>query len=189
MNGKAYPMILTAAALLLASAVGRAQHENHGQQQPPAQAGQQGNKQMDMQHASMNMSKMIDDGHDVLAMAYMQNVAAFAGTLKDRVDSTKSVDADFARSAVAEMRRSFDSIQQHHQAHMATMGSADSTMLRMMHHMDSTMAVVGEHLTALEAEVNGSAPDPGKVTEHVTAILKHHDGMSAMHGKAKPHQM
>lgn len=74
MNGKAYPTILMTVALLLGGAVStRAQHE-HGQQKPSAPSGQQGNKQMDMQHGSMYMSRMIDDGHDVLAMAYMQTL-------------------------------------------------------------------------------------------------------------------
>jgi hypothetical protein len=141
------------------------------------------------EHGHQGMSGMMGGPHHAMAMAYGENLATFARALRDQVAKSKAVDLDLARPAVAEMRRSFESIQQHHQAHMAMMGTADSTMLRMMHHMDSTMAVVGEHLTALEAEVNGSAPDPGKVTEHVTAILKHHDGMSAMHGKAKPHQM
>ena len=135
------------------------------------------------------MSGMMGGPHHAMAMAYGDNLATFARTLRDQVAQSKTVDLDLARPAVAEMRRSFESIQQHHQAHMALMGPADSTMLRMMHHMDSAMAGVGKHLTELEAEVNSAAPDPRKVTEHVTEILKHCDGMSGIHGKAKPHQM
>jgi hypothetical protein len=141
------------------------------------------------EHGHEGMTGMMSGPHHAMAMAYGQNLATFARALRDQVAQSKTVDLELARPAVAEMRRSFESIQQHHQAHMAMMGAADTTMQRMMHHMDSTMATVGGHLSALEAEVNGTTPDPRKVTEHVTAILKQYDGMSAMHGKAKPHQM
>jgi hypothetical protein len=51
------------------------------------------------------------------------------------------------------------------------------------------MAALGDHLTALESEVNATAPDPEKVSEHTTEILKQCADMSAMHSKAKPHKM
>jgi hypothetical protein len=140
------------------------------------------------EHGHAGMSGMMGGPHHAMAMAYRDNLATFARTLRDEVTQSKVVDVDLARPAVAEMRRSFDLIQQRHQAHMAMMGTADSTMRRMMQHMDSAMAAVGKHLTALETEVNGSSPDPGKVIDHATEILKHCDGMSDMHGK-KPHQM
>jgi hypothetical protein len=53
----------------------------------------------------------------------------------------------------------------------------------------SHMAALGDHLTALESEVNATAPDPEKVSEHTTEILKQCADMSAMHSKAKPHKM
>lgn len=213
MNGKTCPTILMTGALLLAGAVStRAQHE-HGQPKPSPPSGQQGNKQMDMQHASMNMSKMIDDGHDVLAMAYMQNVAAFARTLKDRVDSAKSVDGDFARAAVAEMRRSFDTMQQHMTEHKKTMpaemqsqggmqshagmqppsgtqsGAGTQSQGAMMQGEDQHLLELRQTLELLEREVDSDAPRANKISERAAAIIKHIEMMAMSSGGHKDHKM
>ena len=55
--------------------------------------------------------------------------------------------------------------------------------------METHLATLNEHLSALESEVNASTPDPKKVSEHTTEILKQCASMSAMPGKAKPHHM
>jgi hypothetical protein len=95
-----------------------------------------------------------------------------------------------ARPAVAEMRRSFDQMRQHHQAQMAMMGdSTKPAMSGTMQHMETHLTALSEHLTALESEVNAGTPDPKKVSEHSTEILKQCAAMSAMPPKAKPHQM
>ena len=172
------PSVAALAAILLSGAADRAVAQTPKPPPPKAHA---------HEHGHEGMSGMMNGPHHGMAMAYRDNLATFARTLRDQVTQSKAVDLDLARPAVAEMRRSFDSIQQHHQAHMATMGTADSTMRRMMHHMDSAMAAVGKHLTALEAEVNGSSPDPRKVTERASEILKLCDGMSGMHGQGNPH--
>lgn len=214
MNEKAYPKILMIAALLLGGAVSiRAQHEQHGQQKPPAQAGQQANKQMDMQHGSMNTSTIIDDGHDVLAMAYMQNVAAFARTLKDRVDSTKSVDVDFARVAVVEMRRSFDTMQQHMTEHKRSMPAETQSQAGMQAHAgmqtpagtqpatgtqshaammqgeDQHLLELRQTLELLEREVGSNSPRADKISERAAAIIKHIEMMAMSSGGHKDHKM
>jgi hypothetical protein len=136
------------------------------------------------------MSSMMEGPHHVLAMAYRDNLATFARALRAQVSQSKSVNLDLARPAVAEMRRSFDQMEQHHQAQMAMMGDQTKpAMSGMIQQMESHMTALGEHLTALESEVNASTPDPKKVSEHTTEILKQCADMPAMHGKAKPHQM
>ena len=213
MNGKAYPTILMTATLLLAGAVStNAQHE-HGQQQPSAPSGKQGNKQMDMQHASMNIGKMIDAGHDVLAMAYMQNVAAFARTLKDRVDSANSVDANFARAAVAEMRRSFDAMQQHMTEHRRSMPPEMQSQVGMQSHAgmqspsatqpaagtqshgammqgeDQNLLELRQTLELLEREVDSNSPRANRISERAAAIIKHIEMMDMSSGGHKDHKM
>lgn len=203
MNKKAFPTILMTAALLLVSAIStKAQHENHGQQKPPAQ----GNKQMDMQHGSMDMSKMVGGGHDALAKAYMQNLAAFARTLMDRVESSKSVDADFARTAVAEMRRSFDVMQQHLAEYKKTMpaetqpmastqSSAETQSHEAMGHgamtqgADQHILEIRQPLEFLEREVHSPSPRADKVSERTAAIIKHIEMMNTSSGAHKGHQM
>lgn len=133
-----------------------------------------------------DMSGIMGGPHHVLAMAYRDNLATFARALRGQVTQSKTVNLDLARPAVAEMRRSFDQIQQHRQAHMATMGGhADSAMSGMMQHMESQLTALGEHLTALESEVSASMPDPTKVSEHTSEILKQCAAMSAMPAKDK----
>jgi len=146
------------------------------------------------------MSSMMGGPHHVLAMAYRDNLATFARALRGQVTQSKTVNLDLARPAVTEMRRSFDQMKQHHQAQM-TMMMGDQTkppmmgdqskppMSGKMEQMETHLTALSEHLTALESEVNASTPDPRKVSEHTTEILKHSAGMSAMPAKAKPHQM
>jgi uncharacterized protein YbjT (DUF2867 family) len=123
-------------------------------------------------------------------MAYRDNIATFARALRGEGTHPKTVDLDLARPAVVEMRRSFDQMKQHHQAQMTVMsGHSDSAMSRMKQQMETHLTGLGEHLTALEAEVNGNAPDSMKVSEHVNAILVQCAGMSERPGKAKPHPM
>jgi cytochrome c556 len=140
--------------------------------------------------AMQGMSGMMQGPHHVLAMAYRDNLATFARALRAQVAQSKTVNLDLARPAVAEMRRSFDQMKQHHQAQMTMMGDQTKpAMSGMMQQMETRLAAISDHLTALESEVNASTPDPKKVSEHTTEILKQCAGMSAMSGKAKPHQM
>jgi hypothetical protein len=133
------------------------------------------------------MSDMMNGSHHVLAMAYRDNLATFAKALNGQVTRSNTVDPDVARPAVAEMRRSFDQIQQHHQAQAAMMADhMNPPMTDMMHHMDTHLTELGEHLTALESEVNAATPDPKKVAEHTSEILKQCTEMSAMPAMPKP---
>jgi short-subunit dehydrogenase involved in D-alanine esterification of teichoic acids len=142
------------------------------------------------QEGMKGMQGMMEGPHHVLAMAYRDNIATFARALRSQVDQSKTVNLDLARPAVSEMRRSFDQMKQHHQAQMSMM--ADQTKPAMsgtMQQMETRIATLNEHLTALESEVNASTPDPKKVSEHTSEILKQCAGMLAMSGKPKPHQM
>lgn len=136
------------------------------------------------------MSGMMGGPHHVLAMAYRDNLATFARALGGQVTQSKTVNLDLARPAVAEMRRSFDQMQQHHQAQKAMMADhMTPPMSETMQRMETQLTALGEHLTALESEVGAAAPDPKKVSGHTSAILKQCADMSAMPGKTKSHQM
>ena len=75
-----------------------------------------------MSHDQM-MAGMSKEPHHVLAMAYHQNLATFAKSLHERTMQASSVNVEFARAAVTEMRRSFDQMKQHHQEHMQAMNA------------------------------------------------------------------
>ena len=105
--------------------------------------------------------------HQVLAMAYGNNLATFARALHGDVARSKKVNPDVAGPAVAEMRRSFDQMKEHHQAMMSSMSDQMKTsMMRMTQDLDTHLTALGEHLTALEAELHGAAPSAAKVRSY-----------------------
>ncbi len=188
MKRKIYLLIIPCIALVLASAAEiRAQHEHHGQQKQPAQA----DRQMSMQHGSMGMTSLMDEPHDVLAKAHLQNVVTFARTLGAQVEARKSVDAAFAQAAVAEIRRNFNAMQQHlafyqrslptdSQSHAgmeshAGMQSSTNTHAGMADAQGSIAHIteIKQALELLEREAYSDAPRASKVSERAAAIVKH----------------
>lgn len=150
----------------------KAQHDQHAKS-PAAKAG--------TSHDHMMM--MANEPHHRLAMAYHANLATFAKALKEQTANASSpVNVEFVRAAAAEMRRSFDQVKQHHQAHMTTM-SADmrTKMGPMMRQMETHQAELNTQLTALEREVQMAAPDARKVSTLAAGINTHLSSMSKMH--------
>jgi hypothetical protein len=138
----------------------------------------------------MGMMGMMGGPHQVLAMAYGENLATFARALRGQVRQAKSVNLEVARPATSEMRRSYDQMREHHQAHMKLMGdTAKAPMSAKMARMDKHLSALSEHLTALESEIASSTPDYRKVSEHTGEILELCGEMSAMHNMSKPHTM
>ncbi len=192
MKKLSYIVTLTtiAAMMLIVSAAASSQQEHSGM--APASKPAQGKMSKDQpgMHGMMDMSTMKQEPHHLLAMAYKDNLVSFAKALHQGANQTKPVGPEFARAAVAEMRRSFDQMQQHHQAHMKTMDEKmTSQMADMMKQMDTHQAAIQEHLTALEKSVQDVAPDAKAVSEHVAAVLKQCEGMSKMHSGAMEHKM
>ncbi len=182
-NRSMVPVATTLAVLLMAGAAA----PGMAQTPPPAPGQMVPHEHM---KAMPGMSGMMEGPHHVLAMAYRDNLAAFARVLGGHVTDSTTVNLDLARPAVAEMRRSFDQMQQHHQAQMTMMGDVPKpAMSEAMQHMETHVMALSEHLTALEAEVNAGTPDPKSVSAHTSEILKHCADMSRMPAKAKPHQM
>lgn len=170
MKTRTVSLIVVLFALVLTGALGAvAQHEQHGQMKQP-------------QSGSMDMSKMMQEPHHVLAMAYHQNLAAFAKALQEQTARASSVNVDFARAAVAEMRRSFDQMKQHHQEHMQTMSAEmRTTMSGMMQQMGTHQTELNTQLTTLEQEVQSATPDAKKVSTLADGVRTHLDAMSKMH--------
>ncbi len=144
-------------------------------QSPPAS---QGKKEMPPDHMAMAAA---NEPHHLLAMAYHQNMAAFTKALHDQTASANSVNVVFARSAVAEMRRSFDQMKEHGQAHMQTMTTEMHTrMSGMMKQMETHHAELNTQLTALEQELKSGTPDAKKVTTLAASVQTHLTAMSKM---------
>lgn len=138
----------------------------------------------------MAMSAMKQEPHHLLAMAYKDNLVTFAKALQHEASQTKPINPEFVRAAVAEMKRSFDQIQAHHQDHMKTMDDKmKAQMAGMLKQMDAHHAAIQEHLAALDKEARTSAPDAKNISTHVAEILKQCDGMTKMHGATMDHKM
>jgi len=167
---------LLAALMLGALTTGKAQNPPSHDKTPQHREGMKDMKDMSTMHGP----------HHVLAMAHRDNVATFARALRGHVAQSKAVNLDLARPAVSEMKRSFDQMKQHHQAQMTMMGGQmKPAMSDKMKQMETHSAALSAHLTALESEVNATSPDPKKVSEHTTEILKQCAQMSGMPAKAK----
>ncbi|HEX9714582.1 MAG TPA: hypothetical protein VGA28_02705 [Desulfurivibrionaceae bacterium] len=138
----------------------------------------------------MDMSAMKQEPHHLLAMAYRGNLVNFAKALRHEANrTTKPINLEFARAAVAEMKRNFDQMQQNHQDHMKTMDEKmKAQMAEMMKQMDAHHAAIQEHLAALDTEVHTSAPDSKSISNHINEILKQCEGMGKMNGGPMEHK-
>lgn len=175
-------MILAAIALACLI-VGRAEAISH---QDMSQMPESGKKSQGM----MDMSAMKQEPHHVVAMAYKENLENFAKALRHEAGQTKPINPEFARAAVAEMKRSFDQMQEHHQDHMKSMNDQmKAHMADMVKQMDSHDAAIGEFLASLDKEVQTPTPDAKSALKDVDGILKHSDEMSKMHAAVMDHKM
>jgi hypothetical protein len=190
MKKPSYGVTLATIAATILIVSGAAAISQQGHSGMPQSSEQSQGKVPEHQKGMMDMSAMMQEPHHVLAMAYKDNLVNFAKALHHEANQTKPINPEFARTAVAEMRRSFDLMQEHHQDHMKAMDEQmKSHMADMMKQMDAHHASIGEHLTALEKEVHAAAPDSKGVSEHAAEILKQCDGMSKMHGGMMEHKM
>ena len=154
-----------------------------------SQATTQGKKEMSHDQMMMMMD-IANEPHHVLAMAYKENLVTFSRALRQEATRGKTLNLEFARAAVAEMKRSFDQMQQHHQDHMKTMDEKmKAQMADMMKQMDAHHSAVQEHLAALDKEIQSGAPDAKSISNHVGEILKQCDAMAKMHGGPMEHKM
>ena len=162
-----------------------AQHADHSAKKAPSHSASQSKK--GMSHDQMMMAK---EPHHILAMAYHQNLAAFAKALHEQTAHAGSVNVEFARAAVAEMRHSFDGMKQHHQEHMQTMDVAMQTkMSGMMQKMETHQTELNTRLTSLEQEVQSATPDAKKVSALAAGVHTHLNAMSMMMHQGKGGKM
>ena len=137
-------------------------------------------------HDKMGMShdpmKMASEPHHVLAMAYHQNLAAFAKALHEQATAAGPLNLDFARAAVSEMRRSFDQMKQHHQEHMKGMSTEMHTkMSGKMEKMETRQAEMSTQLTDLEQALLSATPDAKKVFDLANRLHTRLGEMAKMH--------
>jgi hypothetical protein len=188
MKTKAYTTILAVIALMLFSAVGAlAQTEHqHDPQKPAPSTGMQGKKPMQHDMSKMDMSRMMNEPHHVLAMAYKQNLGTFAKALHHLAEGSGPLNAEFARGAVAEIKRSLDQMEEHHGEHIKMMSEEmRSHMAAMMKDMEMHRSMLKDAVSALEKDVRADQPDSKQVAADSANVIKHIDEMSKMHADKK----
>lgn len=143
--------------------------------------GQSGQKQASMMGMKSEMAKMMQSPHHKLMMAYMKSMADFATTLRDQAVKPGSLDAEFARGTVSELRHNLDAMDALHQKHMQSMSAEmQSKMQMMMEKMDKNRSMLKDQVSALEADVQPDKPDAKQVVTHANALLKHLGMMEKM---------
>jgi hypothetical protein len=143
---------------------------------------------MDMQPGStgaskMGMSKMTGGSRHALAMAHAQSIGTFAKTLRDQVQSTQTVKADFALIMVDEMKRNLDAIEQHHREHGTSMPvSAQPQMGTMMQQMQAQISALRQSISTLEQDLRTEMPTASKVLQPLDEIIRLTGEMSKASG-------
>ena len=199
MKNKHLTAVLAAFVLALTSAITFAQDQHqhqHPTEKPASQSSEQKQQHMSHDMSKMDMSAMMKEPHHLLAMAYMHNVGVFAKAINEHATSSSVIDAEFARIAVAEIRRSLDEHDKHMKEHMQAAahqqmmsGDMRSHMEQMMKEMDTHQAKLKAAVAALEKDVQGSSLDAKQIAADSADIVKHLDEMSKMQGGHEGHKM
>ncbi len=134
------------------------------------------NDTIDLQH---DPPVVLEEQHQVLAMAFQQNLAIFTGTLLGSLVDAGSANIEFVRAVVVELRRSFDQLELHHRAHKLTMSHGTSIRLSgMMQPMDAHLAALNTLLVELEREVQLSVPRVKQIATLAGAMDAHLEAMT-----------
>ncbi|MEK8023207.1 MAG: hypothetical protein AAB229_05300 [Candidatus Hydrogenedentota bacterium] len=124
--------------------------------------------------------------HHMLAMAYKSNLMTFARILQQPAGRSEAVDTTMARSAVMEMRRSFEMLKQHHSDHERTMSDDMKVrMSKMTQQMDTRIATIDSRLDELELEVSYSVLNARNISELSRKIVHECNHIASMHTPAR----
>ena len=128
-----------------------------------------------------NQMMMVSEPNYVMATAYHDGLSSFARALHGQAVGAKTVNVDFARAAVTEMRRDFDMMKKYNEAYMKTISAeVRANTATMMQELETHRADLHVQLTALEKEVALDVPDTKKVATLATAVQTHLDAMAKL---------
>ena len=118
------------------------------------------------------MPEMMKSPHHTMMTAYRQNTVNFAKTLRDMARDSKMFDAEFARTAVAEIKRGAEMMDAIHQKHTDSMKpEMREKMSIMMAKMNKDQAALKEHIAALETLSQTASPNLKEIQMHAAAIV------------------
>ena len=182
--------LLAATAIMLVLVIPSAAWAQHkhtpGEPKKPGMAGMKS-----------EMAMMMKSPHHMLMKAHMKSMSDFARTLRDQAMKAGTLDVEFARAAVAELRHNLDAMEAIHEKHMETMSAEmkskmetmkaemKSKMQMMMEKMEKDRATLKDQVSALEADVQAVTPDNKQVLADTSAVLNHLRMMSKMNGGSR----
>lgn len=118
------------------------------------------------------MMEMQKGTHHKMMTVYRQNVSNFANALSEMAKDEKTFDADFARTAVAEIKRSAEMMDEIRGKHSVMMtAEMREKMKPMMEKMDKNKATLNEHISELEKLLEAENPNLKEIGKHADAIV------------------
>lgn len=142
------------------------------------------------------MKQMMANPHHMLAMAYHDNLMTFSHKLMQMAQQGETVPRDFARTAVAEMRRSADELDKHRAEAMRGMPAGlKDKHLDVHKRMDQHLVSVKGHIRDLEQLTKQERIPSQDVMKHLKAMMEECEGMDCgmmggsmgMHGHGHGH--
>ncbi len=135
---------------------------------------------------NMDMAAMKKSPHHLVMMAYRNNVLTFAKTMRDMTKDGKLEDVDLVRSALAEIKRSMEKMDDIQQSHMSKMKPEMMKMMNpMMEKMQAEKTIVKEHILALEKALQADKPDAPEVNKHAAELVLQLEKMDKSDQKMK----
>ena len=132
------------------------------------------------------MAEMMKSPHHQMMSAYRQTVVNFAAALREMAADSKMFDREFARSALAEIKRGAEMMEGIHQKHEMTMSAEMRPKMRMMmEKMSQEQTALKEHIAALETLLQTDAPNLINVEMHADAIVSQFEKMKMPDDKMK----
>lgn len=143
-------------------------------------------KQLMQKHPEMKTEMMGSPQH-LLMMAYHNKVVTFGHVLNEMAEQGQTVPVDFARTAIAEMRRGTEEIEKY-RAHTMRNLPVDMKGGSYVHKvMDQHLAKVKTNLRQLEDLAKSDRIQSQEVINHLQLIFEGCEGMDCGMGHGKTH--
>ena len=125
-----------------------------------------------------DFARMMQEPNKALTQTSIQYMTAFTDALRVQITERRSqINAEFIKSAFAEMKRACGLIEKYQSAHVKTMDATMQTNVKpMMERMNRNLAATKMNLDILEKEVNGNH-DLDRIARLTAEILKSLDDM------------
>jgi hypothetical protein len=141
-------------------------------------------RQMMLQHPEMKKEMMANPQH-MLMMAYHRNMMTFSHQLMKVARQGETVPREFARTAIAEMRRSTEEMERYRAEAMRNVPADVKEHGDMQKMMDQHLVDVKTHLRELENLARADRIPSQDVIKQLDAMIEGCEGMDCgmMHGK------